>query len=184
MPDSWPPPPLHTNPCDFCSSRGWGIRGGFVRRCEVCCRYGDDFAARANAQPELTRFALRELPTAHVPPDTGAMRCPWCNHLPTNEDIDTFWQICDATTYARARVGRQPPERLGEGDDPDELWLLLGEENLDEDSVCKGEIRLQCPNPACGKTFHEPEELQYDSDPDEKVWNGREWVRAPQDAST
>ncbi|HTQ42760.1 MAG TPA: hypothetical protein VMI75_08355 [Polyangiaceae bacterium] len=25
-------------------------------------------------------------------------------HLPTNEDIDTFWQIADATTYARARV--------------------------------------------------------------------------------
>lgn len=35
--------PSHANPCDFCSSRGWGIRAGFVR-CEVCCRYRDDYA--------------------------------------------------------------------------------------------------------------------------------------------
>ena len=181
MPDSWTPytvEPAHTNPCDFCASRGWGIREGFVRRCEVCCRYRDDHAARYAANPELTRFALRELPTAHVPPDTGSMRCPWCNHLPTNEDIDTFWQIADATTYARARVGRRGPERLGEGEDPEALFLLLGDDNLDEDSCAQGEPRLRCPNPACGKTFDVPEELDFDSDPEEKVWNGREWVRS------
>jgi hypothetical protein len=177
MPDSWPPAPSHSNPCDFCSSRGWGIREGFVRRCEVCCRFRDDHAARHAANPELARFALRELPTAHIPPDTGAMRCPWCNHLPTNEDIDTFWQVGDATTHARARIGRPPPGRCGD-EDPDELWLLLGEENLDEGSSAHGKPRLLCPNPACRKTFTAAEELDFDSDPEEKVWNGRKWVRA------
>jgi hypothetical protein len=60
--------------------------------------------------------------------------------------------------------------------------LLLGGDNLDEDSCCLGEHRLQCPNPACGKTFVVPKEIDFDSDPEEKVWNGREWVRPSPDA--
>jgi hypothetical protein len=168
--------PASAIPCDHCGDRGWGLREGFLRRCEFCCRFADDHAARLAAQPQLTRFALREPPTAHVPPDTGAMRCPWCNHLPTNEDIDTFWQICDARSYARARVGRRSPERSGDHDDA--LLLLLGSDNLDDDSCYEGEIRLQCANPACRKTFNVPEILEFDSDAEEKVWNGRDWVRS------
>jgi hypothetical protein len=163
--------------CDHCASRGWGVREGYVRRCEVCARFQDDHAARVAAQPALARFALREQPTAHLPPDTGAMRCPWCNHLPTNEDIDTFWLTCDARTYARARIGR-PGTAFSDDGEGDSLFLLLGADGVDPDSIYEGEVRLECPNPACRKTFHAPEDLDFTEDPEEKVWNGRKWVRA------
>jgi hypothetical protein len=38
---------------------------------------GHSFVGSATTQPPAL-VALRERPTAHVPPDTGAMRCPWC----------------------------------------------------------------------------------------------------------
>lgn len=151
------------------------MREAFVRRCEVCCRYESDGDARVAAEPELARFALRERPSAHVPPEPEATRCPWCNHLPSNEDIDTFWLLSDASSYARARIGRLGPHpEDADGDDPP--VLLLGEDTLDEDTG--GDLRLQCPNPACRKSFAIPEVLNdFHEDPDRREWNGREWVR-------
>ena len=100
------------------------------------------------------------------------MRCPWCNHLPSNEDIDTFWMVCEITSYQRARVGRRGPES---GQDAGNMWLLLSEDYPEFDTC--DELRLQCPNRTCGKTFSAPEELDFDDDPEAPVWNGRDWVR-------
>jgi hypothetical protein len=142
--------------CDHCAGRGWGLRLGFVRRCEVCCFYRSDGTARAVAERELARFALRERPTAHVPPDTGAMRCPWCNHLPTNEDIDTFWTLSEATCFAPAHIRYEALDECH--------VLVTGEDEVDHDT--SDEIRLQCPNPSCGKTFDPPEELDFRLEPE------------------
>jgi hypothetical protein len=141
------------------------MRDGFVRRCEVCCRFRDDREARVAAEPELARFALRERPSAYLPADTGAMRCPWCGHLPSNEDIDTFWLLSDAECFERARVGRTSREQAEEDEGEPRLVLLHGPISLDEDTC--DELRLRCPNPACWKTFEIPDELDFYADPDE-----------------
>jgi hypothetical protein len=154
--------------CEHCNNRGWGLREGLIRRCEVCCRFKDDEAARTPACAELARFELRERPEPHVNEDSGVMTCPWCNHVPTNIDIDTFWMVTDALSHRRARVGRSTN---GDG-----WWLLLGDDLLDEDS--QAEFRLECPNKACRKTFVIPELMEYDDDPIRMVWDGRDWVRA------
>lgn len=158
--------------CEHCGGRGWGIRYGFVRRCEVCCRFKDDPAARVAAEPELARFALRERPSARVLLDTAAMRCPWCDHLPSNEGFDTFWMLSAGDCYARARVGRVGAARADPSEE--ELKLLLGDTKPDEDGC--DELRLQCPNPACLKTFSLPD-LDFDRDPVQWEWTGRDWVR-------
>src|SRR5689334_13847123 len=126
--------------CDHCNHRGWGIRNGFVRRCEVCEQLEDDDAAREVAMPALMRFALPERPTPHVP-ESGEMRCPWCDHLPTNEDHDTFWHLTEMNVMRRARVG---PDREGEG-----LRCFLGDDSMDTDT--EADPRLQCPK--CWRTF-------------------------------
>jgi hypothetical protein len=147
--------------CEHCVGRGWGIREGYVRRCEVCCQLRDDMAARQVAQGALASFALRERPSPHLPPD-GAMRCPWCGHLPSNVDIDTFWMFAEGTAVCRARVGRL--DRHPEDEEQDDgLWLLEGEQSFDDEPI--GDIRLWCPNPSCGKTFSPPD-VDFESDPE------------------
>jgi hypothetical protein len=98
------------------------------------------------------------------------MRCPWCDHLPTNDGFDTFWLDSDMRVFARARVGR-----AREGDD---LRLLFGDQDMDTDS--EADLRLQCPNPTCHRTFVPPKELDFDSDPIEMEFVRGEW-RKPHD---
>ncbi|MFI5302790.1 MAG: hypothetical protein ACHREM_32270 [Polyangiales bacterium] len=67
----------------------------------------DDAEARQLVDSTMTAFALPERPRAYVC-DDDAMRCPWCNHLPTNQGIDAFWVLSDAHVVARRSLERLP----------------------------------------------------------------------------
>jgi hypothetical protein len=124
----------------------------------------DDTQARRAAEVAFAPYALRERPEGRLA-DTGLMRCPWCDHLPSNQSIDTFWFLADVVSNARSRVGVAC--------EADGQRLLNGEEFIDVDS--HDDLRLLCPSPACGKTFAIPEELEFDQDPVKVIWNGRDW---------
>jgi hypothetical protein len=105
------------------------------------------------------------------------MRCPWCNHLPTNQGIDSFWVLSDAHGVARARIGRVRVEEDREGED-DGRRLLIGEDELHDEAW--SDFRLECPNPRCGKTFTVPEELDFESvDDDDDRWRPAGKLAAP-----
>jgi hypothetical protein len=144
---------IHDSSCAHCGDRGWGIRVGIVRRCEVCCRFDDDMAARDAAAPSLTAFALRERPEATVTPD-NVVRCPWCDHAPTNVGDDKFTLVTETEmlSYALVRVATGT-QRLHFG--------------AEDGSGVSADYWLRCPK--CWKSFAPSHVLAFDFELDKSV---------------
>jgi hypothetical protein len=133
--------------CVHCGGRGWGIRRGYVRCCELCEALADDDAARKAAEPLLLAFALRERPVA-APSAKGVVCWPWCSHLPSYEGDDFFTKLDAEEVFANAKFEVDAKGRVG---------VVVG--RCQTAAVNHGDSFLACP--ACARTF----EISDDVDP-------------------
>jgi hypothetical protein len=140
------------NPCPECAGRGWGLRGGWIRRCEVCCRFEDDDPAMQAAAVDLKAYALRERPEAKRMKD-GRYACPWCDYVPASGagTYDRFADIIEALEIRRGDF----VERDEEG--ARATRFEVDEEGFDDHDHL--DPRIYCPR--CTRTFRLPLEVDY-----------------------
>ncbi len=132
--------------CTACAGRGWGVRHGRVRRCDVCELFPFDEDARDAAQGTLAAFSLPPRPLAK-PSEGGAVRCPWCGHLPSSED-ELFLHSEAEDLYTKVRFGLDPAAGA--------VVLLGREEPL---ALNQSDSFLRCPE--CLRTFELHDEFRH-----------------------